>query len=156
MEPALMTCLTIRTILLIPRPSRICRLFLIILMRQDMGSSTSHVLRGPTRLKLLAMLFISGPFMMSRTRTASWKGRSGSSLGVSRKHWGVPGWQAASTSSLKILRSFTLSMPWLISSTTLNGATVTSCHRKACIQPFKLTRVQCPKLCDRWQFAGRF
>lgn len=33
----------------------------------------------------------SAPFMICSTVTASLKGRPGSSLGVRRKHWGVPG-----------------------------------------------------------------
>mmetsp|Transcript_26169 Transcript_26169/g.67660 ORF Transcript_26169/g.67660 Transcript_26169/m.67660 type:complete len:334 (+) Transcript_26169:74-1075(+) len=74
-----------------------------------------------------ATSWAQGPLKMLSTRTSSLKGSSGSSLGVSRKHCGVSGLQADSTSCWNTLRSLLGSMPWLISSTTRKGHSVTPC-----------------------------
>lgn len=46
-------------------------------------------------------LSMLGPFIMLSTVMPSPMGRPGRSLGVSRKHWGVPGWQLLSTSCMR-------------------------------------------------------
>lgn len=72
-----------------------------------------------------------GPFRICSTVHAARKVSCGSSLGVSRKHCGVPAADAASDSIVNTRRSLAWSMPWLISSTTRNGQTVTFCARAA-------------------------
>lgn len=62
-------------------------------------------------VKLRATSATQGPLKMLRTRTSSLNGRSGSSLGVSRKHWGVSRRQAHSTSCLNTFLSLFGSMP---------------------------------------------
>mmetsp|Transcript_2152 Transcript_2152/g.5007 ORF Transcript_2152/g.5007 Transcript_2152/m.5007 type:complete len:315 (-) Transcript_2152:2507-3451(-) len=70
---------------------------------------------------------IHGPLKMTITVQSSVYTSPLSSFGVSRNICEVEGLDAALVMRLKIFRSLTGSMPWLISSTTRNGARVSSC-----------------------------
>jgi hypothetical protein len=104
-----------------------------------------------TLVNRCAVVLMCGPFMIWRTVTSGVKGSPGSSLGVRRKHCGVPGLNRGGTGAGG-LRSGAYAMSWLLNDRVAEGDWSAEVE-EACGLPLPLAR-PCPRTCTPPAPAG--